>query len=100
LIKATAQMSNFPPFSNHLPAGTFDVKESVPISPHPSTTTTTIVHPAHAVKDEALSAPRVLWINLREEPIVYVNNRPFVLREAGSFGPVLDCYFVSFNMTY
>lgn len=25
--------------------------------------------------------PDVLWINLREEPIVYVNGRPFVLRQ-------------------
>ena len=24
---------------------------------------------------------RVQWINLREEPVVYVNSRPFVLRE-------------------
>lgn len=24
---------------------------------------------------------RVQWINLREEPVVYLNNRPFVLRE-------------------
>jgi hypothetical protein len=24
----------------------------------------------------------VVWINLREEPVVYLNNRPFVLREA------------------
>ncbi|KAL5792093.1 hypothetical protein ACOSP7_000687 [Xanthoceras sorbifolium] len=25
---------------------------------------------------------RVLWINLREEPVVYINGRPFVLRDA------------------
>ncbi|KAL6515866.1 hypothetical protein OROGR_019171 [Orobanche gracilis] len=24
---------------------------------------------------------RVLWINLREEPVVYINRRPFVLRD-------------------
>ena len=23
----------------------------------------------------------ILWINLREEPLIYINNRPFVLRE-------------------
>ncbi len=23
----------------------------------------------------------VCWINLREEPVVYINNRPYVLRE-------------------
>ena len=25
---------------------------------------------------------RCIWLNLREEPVVYVNNRPFVLRDA------------------
>ncbi|XP_027365720.1 paladin-like isoform X2 [Abrus precatorius] len=25
--------------------------------------------------------PQVLWINLREEPVVYINGRPFVLRD-------------------
>ena len=24
---------------------------------------------------------RCIWINLREEPVVYLNNRPFVLRD-------------------
>lgn len=24
---------------------------------------------------------RVLWINMREEPLIYINKRPFVLRE-------------------
>lgn len=24
---------------------------------------------------------RVIWINLREEPVIYINRRPFVLRE-------------------
>ncbi|GAA0176431.1 protein phosphatase [Lithospermum erythrorhizon] len=24
---------------------------------------------------------RILWINLREEPVVYINGRPFVLRD-------------------
>lgn len=24
---------------------------------------------------------RVLWINLREEPVIYINSRPFVLRD-------------------
>ena len=27
------------------------------------------------------SSYNILWINMREEPIVYINNRPFVLRE-------------------
>ncbi|XP_028790985.1 uncharacterized protein LOC114746870 [Neltuma alba] len=26
---------------------------------------------------------QVLWINLREEPVVYINGRPFVLRDVG-----------------
>jgi hypothetical protein len=29
----------------------------------------------------SLPGHRVVWINLREEPVVYINRRPFVLRE-------------------
>lgn len=41
---------------------------------------------AHAFADfieSSLCAPaqEVLWFNMREEPVVYVNGRPFVLRE-------------------
>jgi len=35
-----------------------------------------------AVKQQALKeGEEVLWFNMREEPVVYVNGRPFVLRE-------------------
>eukprot|EP01119_Soliformovum_irregulare_P014208 TRINITY_DN3878_c0_g1_i1.p1 TRINITY_DN3878_c0_g1~~TRINITY_DN3878_c0_g1_i1.p1 ORF type:complete len:1108 (-),score=338.31 TRINITY_DN3878_c0_g1_i1:397-3720(-) len=34
------------------------------------------------IKQEAPDKFDVTWINLREEPIIYINKRPFVLREA------------------
>jgi len=38
------------------------------------------VHPAETPRKQQ-GKDRCIWINLREEPVVYLNNRPFVLRD-------------------
>ena len=40
----------------------------------------TILNKLVPIKDHTRDH-KVLWINLREEPVIYINSRPFVLRE-------------------
>lgn len=51
----------------------------------------------HACARSPCTPQEVLWFNMREEPVVYVNGRPFVLREQ-----VVACSFfhnlVGFNL--
>lgn len=35
------------------------------------------------VKEAHPSAPRIVWITLREEPVVYINGTPYCLRREG-----------------
>ncbi|KIK55186.1 hypothetical protein GYMLUDRAFT_48165 [Collybiopsis luxurians FD-317 M1] len=46
-------------------------------------TTEAIDEVVRRVKDENPSANRIVWITLREEPIVYVNGTPYCLRREG-----------------
>ncbi|KAF9000645.1 inositol hexakisphosphate-domain-containing protein [Cyathus striatus] len=37
----------------------------------------------HRIKDAHPSAPKIVWITLREEPLVYINGAPYCLRREG-----------------
>lgn len=46
-------------------------------------TETAIGKVLQAIKERTPNASTILWLNLREEPLVYVNGRPFCLRQEG-----------------
>lgn len=41
----------------------------------------TVLNMLRGHKNRGTSPHRIYWINLREEPVIYLNNQPFVLRE-------------------
>ena len=42
----------------------------------------TVLNRIRQEHDQKLPQPHILWINLREECVIYINGHPYVLREA------------------
>ncbi|KCV69402.1 hypothetical protein H696_03833 [Fonticula alba] len=61
------------------------------LAQHPPTGATPLAADAHAAQLVVQADTSLLWVNLREEPVVYINGVPFVVRDAdASFGVRAD----------